>query len=232
MSGTDRKEQMLKELGLSSNEAKIYISLSHLGPCLVSGITKMTKINRSHVYERLTKLIQKGVASYVIQGGKKYFSAVPPRRLLEKLDETRKTLNAMMPELESMNNQVEDTKIEVFKGREGLKSGLSDILKNRKDVSILGFTGSVKKEVEFFYPHFQRKRINLGIKRRILAKKEVRKDEFQKEPLTELKYLPKSFASPSGMWMYGDKTVIFIPDSSLHIIMITSKSVAKLNKNH
>jgi len=230
------EEKILQQFGLTGNETKIYIALLEYGPCLVSKIVKETKLNRTHIYDRLNQLIEKGLVTYVIKTGKKYFNAISPDRLLQILEEKeldinkqRKELKRILPQL--LKKKSEEDFVEVFKGKEGLKSLLNDILKEKQEVFILGFTGSVAKELEFFYSHFQKKRAKLGIKKKIIADYKLKNNKLIKQPLTTIKYLPKEYQSPSGMWIYKDKTVIFLPDE-LTMILIKSEKIAKQYKNY
>ena len=68
-------KQQLINIGLSNNEVDIYLSLLESGQSLVGEITKKTKINRTHIYDRLQKLINKGLVSYIIKNNRKYFYA-------------------------------------------------------------------------------------------------------------------------------------------------------------
>jgi len=225
-------QESLQEIGLTKKESEIYLTLLRLGTSLVSGIVKETNLNRTYVYDRLNKLIQKGVVSYKIQSGKKYFQAVSPNKLLEQLKEKEENFRDILPQLLSMTKEKEKINIEIYKGKEGLKSLLQDILKEKKEVYILGFTGSVAKNLEFFYPHFQNKRIKLGIKRKILVDYQLKNSEILKEKLTEYKVLPKEYQNPSGTWIYGNKIVIFIPEEEIYAIFIESEKVSQQYRNY
>ena len=81
--------EVLQRIGLTKNEAKIYMALLKQGPCLVSKIVEETKLNRTHIYERLEKMLEKGLVNYVIKSGKKYFNAVKPDKLIQILEEQK-----------------------------------------------------------------------------------------------------------------------------------------------
>jgi len=227
-----KKEEILQKIGLTQNEAKIYLALLKLGSSLVSDIVKETKITRTHIYDRLNKLLEKGAVSYMIQGGKKYFNAASPGKILNELDERRNAFKNMLPELLSLHKKQEDIQIEVYKGKEGLKTILQYCLKEKKSIFILGFRGAVARQVQFFYPHFQKQRIKLGIERKILADYDMKDSPLLQEKLTTYRLIPKGYHSPSGMWIYGNKTIIFLPTEELYMILIKSKEVTKLYRNY
>ncbi len=224
--------KVLQDTGLSENEATIYTALLTLGPSLVSQIVKETHINRTHIYDRLYKLIQKGVVSYTIQSGKKYFHAISPDKLLAKIKEKEAHFRAILPHLSHLGKQKKHVDIEVYQGKNGLKSVLQDYLAARKDILIFGFTGTVAKKLQFYYSHFQRKRIKLGIKRKILADSTLKDSPLLQEPLTHTRFIPAAYQSPSGMWVYGDTTVLFLPEDELYMVVIKSKKMAQLYTNY
>ena len=79
-------EDLLRETGLSHNEARIYEALLHLGEASVQQISNRSKVHRRNVYDSLQKLMERGLASEVFIKGEKHFKAINPRRLLEYTD--------------------------------------------------------------------------------------------------------------------------------------------------
>lgn len=234
-----KEVEIMQKIGLTDNEIKIYLSLLKIGSSLASKIVDETKLNRTYIYDRLDKLLDKGLVSYVIKSGKKYFNAVPPDKLLYILEkkefeikDEKRQLKKILPDLLSLAKKTEDISIEVFKGMGGLKSITEDILREKKDLFVIGFTGALARELKYFYPQFQKRRVELGIKRKILADHNMRKSPLLEKPLTECRFIPETYQSPSGMWVYGDKTTIFLPEKEIYCILIRSKKVAQLYKNY
>ena len=80
-------EELLREIGLSKNEARVYEALLQAGEASVQTISLKSKVHRRNVYDSLSKLLEKGLASEVFIKGEKHFKAINPRRLLELLKE-------------------------------------------------------------------------------------------------------------------------------------------------
>ena len=76
------KKQALLKIGLTGIEADIYLALLTLGPSLVSKIVEKTGINRTNIYDRLKRLIDKGLVSYVIKNNRKHFDISSYRRCI------------------------------------------------------------------------------------------------------------------------------------------------------
>jgi len=62
-------EEMLRDLGLSLNESKIYEALLSIGESSVQQISLKSHVHRRNVYDSLNKLMDKGLASEVFVKG-------------------------------------------------------------------------------------------------------------------------------------------------------------------
>ena len=128
--------EILRKIGLTDNEIKIYLSLLKSGSRTAYQIAKDTGIYRVHVYDKLEQLMNKGLVNYVYKGAKKHFQATHPTKIQQFLEDKKKQIelqeqevNIILPKLEALTNLPrEDTFVEVFKGKEGLKYFLKDIL--------------------------------------------------------------------------------------------------------
>ena len=126
----------LENAGLKDKEAKIYIALLKEGPSLANSLAKKVNILRSSIYDYLDILLDKGFISYTIKLGKKYFQAVAPERILDKFTEQRKiqenSLRQIIPELINLRGRDKNNvNVEVFEGKEGMKSVFSCILREK-----------------------------------------------------------------------------------------------------
>jgi sugar-specific transcriptional regulator TrmB len=74
-------ERKLHELGLTSNEAKIYLNMLGRPVFKASEVALVASVPRPKVYEALTNLVNKGFC-YEVPGTVAQFSAVPPSEAL------------------------------------------------------------------------------------------------------------------------------------------------------
>lgn len=72
----------LTQLGLNELEARVYIILLKKQFYTATEISKTARINRTQMYDILSKLIQKGMCTEVLGSVKKY-SAVNPDKVIE-----------------------------------------------------------------------------------------------------------------------------------------------------
>ena len=73
----------LIEIGLSQNEAKIYLALLELGPTTTGPLIKKTCLYRVITYDTLEKLLKLGLVNYSLKKNIKNFEAEDPKQLME-----------------------------------------------------------------------------------------------------------------------------------------------------
>jgi len=207
-------EELLREMGLSPNEARVYEALFHTGEASVQTISIKSKVHRRNVYDSLNKLMEKGLASEVFIKGEKNFKAVNPRRLLELIKEKEGKLDKVLPEMQAKYEAVEEKEeAYLYRGIEGFKNYLQDILKAKETVYFIGAKAFwLDERLKHFLPRFQRERKRLGIRFMHLFDYEVKEQkpeilEFVGKPY---KFLPKEYSSPTSVDIFGDFVVTFV----------------------
>ncbi len=223
---------VLKELNLTEREAKIYLTLLELGSSLASRIAERAAVNRSLAYETLNSLITKGFVGYIIKENRKYFSAAEPGKLLDLLQEKERRLREILPKLESIKRPLEEeTKVQIFKGREGFKTVMNDMIKEPTVLYGIGYTAKGPEIDPVFFAHWQRRRIRRKIKRKYVITPEIAGKEAIRAALTEVRILPYEFRLPSSTIIYGNKSLIFFPEEKGFTgIVIESKGITETNK--
>ena len=76
------KQDVLEEIGLSKNEAKIYLTLLRLGNVTATDIIKESGVHRSNVYDVLDSLVKKGCVAYIQKGVFRRTKSYPLERSL------------------------------------------------------------------------------------------------------------------------------------------------------
>jgi HTH-type transcriptional regulator, sugar sensing transcriptional regulator len=224
-------EQTLGELGLSDGETRVYIALLKLGPSPVSDIKSETRLHRTTIYDFVEKLLNKGLISYVIQNNVKFFKAADPERLLYYVREKEESVKQIMSELRQLSNiEKQDVKVEVYKGREGFKTVLNDILRTKKDMVLFGVDErEYKKRFPILMENFFAKEKEAGIKERILTSDAIN-FKYDKETL-EYGQIPKKYFNPTPTIIYGNKVMINIMEPFV-CILIEQKELADSYRGH
>jgi len=232
-------EEILKNLGLSNHEATIYMALLQRGSLLAGKIASITKINRSLVYTILNNLIEKGLISYAIRENRKYFKAVEPEKFLDILKENKlkikkqeENFKEILPKLKNLHAVEKEQKVEIYRGKQGLKTIFEDVLRTNKDYIAYGPGGIIEKTLRFYFPNYMKRRLKLKLKVKLILNESFKGKEFMKFPLTELKYLPDEFHSVCDTIIYGNKVVTLFLLGGPMALLIESKDLAKGYKNH
>ena len=201
----------LEKIGLTKNQATVYLSLLKLGSTTAQNLIKESELHRSRVYDSLEKLQQLGLVSSVVKDYKQYFQAAKPEKLFEYIDEKKEAINQILPELKRLEGmKKEEIQASVYKGKEGLKTIHSEMLREGKDVYVLGAKGLIFTDLEYFIPHFERQRIKQGIKWKLLWDDEIAKQKAQERKLMKGKILPKGFDSNGVVNIFGNKVAIVL----------------------
>src|SRR3989338_5643152 len=97
-------EKELTSLGLSGEEAKVYLATLELGGSFVSAVARRAKVNRSTCYHTLDNLIKKGLVSSYQKGKVLHFTAEDPTRFMQMAEEKVQRTKNLIPELLSITN--------------------------------------------------------------------------------------------------------------------------------
>ncbi len=204
----------MREIGFSKNEARVYEALLQIGEASVQEISNRSRVHRRNVYDSMQKLLEKGLVLEVFIKGDKHFKAVNPRRLLELLEEKEERINSVLPEMQAKYESIGDKEeAYLYRGIEGFKNYLQDILKTKETVYFIGAKGFwLDPRLKYFLPKFQRERKKLGIKFFHIFDSEVKKEkpEILKLVGKQYKFLPKEYSSLTAVDIFGPFVVNFV----------------------
>ena len=225
--------ELFYSLGLTPNEAKVYKTLLDLGTAQAGYITEKSGIHRRNVYDSLSRLMEKGLVSFVITNNKKLFSPANPKRFLEIIDEKKFELenlkgefNKIMPELELKGRLQEKHDVRFFKGSEGLKTVFEDIIRTGKDYIGYGPGHQLEKILKHYFRHFVNNRLKAKISLRLIYDEESR-NKIKKNPLSTLRYIPEQYSSRAALRIYGDKVaILLLSEEEPLAIVIKNKAIA------
>lgn len=229
----------LEGLGLNKSEAKVYTVAVQLGQTNVSAIARETGINRRNIYDALSTLIDKGLMFQIIGEREGTYAAVEPTKLLELIQTKELALESIMPSLEQrFASPSPGENAAIYKGLDGFKNYLEDILTTGKDVYCLGAKGGWSfSGLGDFADWFEQERIRKKIKVFNLFDQEMHDIVQAKKPLyntyAEYRFLPKEFSTNSGVDVFGDKVVTFTGlypekfDEDVTLFVMTNRDIAE-----
>jgi sugar-specific transcriptional regulator TrmB len=219
----------LTQLGLTSAESKIYYAVLKIGRSTVKDIAKQSGFHRTNIYDILEQLIEKGLVVFSKEGPALHYEVVDIHNLYELIDEKKKYLDSIFSDLEKIQkSNPDETSVVTYKGFEGMKSAFRDMMREKKAIYGFGLKGQLREHMpqygRIFLEHMKVHKIPFyGIYT-------TRKDK--PNYYTELRFVSKELSSPVATFIYGDTININIWGPSLVAIVIKSKFVAKMYKQH
>lgn len=225
--------KILEKAGLTENEAKIYLSLLELGATTTGPLTRHSALHSSRVYEALNSLIEKGLVSFTIISNRKHFSAAEPGKLLDILEEEKREITEILPQLRGIKKEAQaEQKAVIFKGYKGVRTVYDNMVRSlSKGDEILVF-GARGREESFmsdtFFKEYTQRRIQKGIKLKILFNEDAKETGkfYSKLKNTEVRYMPKGIKTPAAVDVYGDNVNILVLKPEPLVFVINSKQVA------
>ena len=227
--------EILEQIGLSKNEIKVYFALLELDQSSATPIVKKAEIPNSKIYPILDKLIQKGLVSFVVKNNVKYFQASDPHNLIDFIQNKEKELSNQKKEIEDLIPMIEQKRTmakekqesTVYEGFEGIKAAFNEILNNLNNgEEYLVFTLGKEleaKQLRLFFSNYHIKRIQKGVKVRLIANEKIKKVYTKYHKYENMKIKFTDLKLPTGIFIYknkvmtvvwGDKPTAFVIQSS------------------
>src|SRR3989344_7009657 len=111
----------LEDLGLTKGEIKIYLAILELGSTKVGQVIEKSNMASSAVHNSIHSLVEKGLISYVKKGKIKLYKATPPKQLINFLEDKKKKILEILPELETKEEKSKNKQeAEIFEGFKGV----------------------------------------------------------------------------------------------------------------
>jgi len=230
------KENILRDLGLSKNESKVYLSLLTLGIVSAGKVAERCKLHRTNVYDALERLIAKGLVSYVVnKNNVKTFEATDPNKLLMLIKEKEKAVSNIMPQL-LLEKQLSQKKAsaQVYEGLKAFKLAEYNLLKYNEPILAYGIPAVVPDAVKSYIMGFHRERIEKKIVFKHIYNEDA-KDRIKilnEMEYTEAKYLPEEFNSPVTTMICGPEVLLINWAKPLTFIRIENEQLANAYKSY
>ena len=235
-----KKMEALEKLGLTKGEIKVYFALNKLGETTIGPIGKESKVSKSKMYDILDKLIEKGLAGYIIKEGTKYFVANNPRMLVsyaeKRSDDLEKTkesiIKDILPQLKLQRESLSDKRVaEVYEGFNGMKAIREELISTFKPGEtflVLGAPKIANEKWDGWFLDFHAKREKRGVKMKIIYNANGREygNVRTKMRLTEVRYLPNKLISPNWIDIFPEAVMFVVILKNLIVFVVRDKELA------
>ncbi len=236
-------KNILREIGLSDGEIKVYLALLKLGQARKTDIAKESGVSSSKVYEICSRLQKKGIVGMIIIDNKMHFQAMEPKRLLDffnektvKIENQKIELQKTIPFLENYSKK-QNNKAILYEGLNSIKNFYKNILEELErgdEYHVIGVNyGNSLPGVKEFFENFHNQRAKKGIKVKMLvnndAKEMLVKTIYLK---SEIKYLPQYLMSNMIILFYKNKSFIFFLAKDSIGLLIENEEITKGFKSY
>lgn len=233
--------ELLQSLDLAQNEARIYEALLREGKSSVSQISISAQVHRRNVYDSLNRLLEKGLVFEIRLANENQYQAVDPRKLKSILDEKGQSLEDALPELSRLYlSHPEKEAVFIYKGIEGWKNYMHDVLRLEEDFYVLGAKSQIndprlKGATEQFVKGIKEK----GITAHRLYDHELKAAGFKPLISTlgdQYRFLPKGFSTTCTVSTFSNRTVYFSNtdtakiDESASLTVVVNEQLAEANR--
>ncbi|MCC6520841.1 hypothetical protein IT403_02585 [Candidatus Nomurabacteria bacterium] len=229
--------EILKDIGLTENEARVYLACLGLGSTTALSIARTTEIKRPTVYTVLESLQARGLVSTELHGFKKKFVAERPEKLEEVLELKKNKFKTLLPQLQAMQNAQDDGGfIRYFEGMEGIKSVYESMIRDIKpheDYSVIGNMDKLLPLDQKFFEDFFSRRAKLNINLRILVQHNEAGDwfkKFEKNINAKVKYLPETTKLNTNLVMIPRRMLIHELTEPIKGIVIENKRTIDMQR--
>lgn len=223
------QEEVLIELGLNRNEARVYLSLLDIGPSIISRISDHSKIHRSNVYEIITKLSDKGLVSSIVKDDEKIYEAAHPSNLMNLIKEKEIILNNILPELELKHKLAESkSEVKIYEGLASARNAMEHMLAKGAPIDVFGVSSKAPSLIGPFLENFHRRRVEKGIHFRHIYNTDCseRAEFLNGLTHTETRFLPKEYDVEVATNICGDEVIIIQWEKDAVVLHIRNKKIA------
>jgi len=230
----------MMELGLSRNEAKVYLTLLELGSSTTGPIIKQSGLYRVIVYDTLEKLLKQGMVKYTVKNNRKSFQAESPKQILETIKNKEILAKKVVEELEKIKPQeIKESAAVIYEGWKGIKAAQENYFKIMKkgakeEYLMVGASRLLHKRLDAYFNYFHERRAKLKITAKLLFNENNRNFGQLKEQYkpVHVRFMPKNAITPSWISMYGDMVLIGVAEETPMAFFIRNKAVAESYKQY
>lgn len=117
------KETLIKNLGISEKEARVYLAILELGDSTIKPIADRSGVKRTSIYYFIDHLVELGLVEQAIIRGRTHYKALPPHNLVSLQESRLKEIERALPEFLSIYNvSTKKPHISYYEGPEQMRN--------------------------------------------------------------------------------------------------------------
>lgn len=229
--------KVLINIGLSDNEARVYLNALNLGKTTILALSKASEVKRTTVYSIVESLKQLGLMKIEQIGWKTYFSAENPEKLERIMEEKKKELQETLVDFKALYNaEGGSSLIKYYEGLEAIKNVHLDMLAEIKfgeDYLVISDSAKWMTEDQKFFEDFVEKRSKKKLNNKLLLQNsEIARRYKQNETLynMQIKIFPENIQLSASITITPYKILIHQTTPPVMAMVIENKNIIRFHK--
>ncbi len=205
---------ILQQIGLNKNEAKIYEALLDLGEASVSEIAAAGAVNRRNVYDALDNLRVHNLVSKVRGKSQLRYRPADPRKLSQIIQQQRQQAASVLPSLERVyRSHVPSEQVFISRGIEGIRNFWQYVLSQHGPAYFVGGKGAwhdprIEEARKQYFSQAADKRIIIsGIFDFTMRKNAA--DVTREYDRQQIRFFPEDYSTNATYDVCGDRVILF-----------------------
>ena len=232
----------VEKFGLSEKEALAYVALLGFGTATVREVSREAGLNRATTYILLESLTKKGLASISSSEKNRFYTASPPERLIQSLEDEAKRAaeqlggaRSLLPELKSIFVGVgPKPKVLFYEGTAGIESVYEDTLTSSETIRAYASIENMHAVLPHYFPQYYKRRAAKGINIRSIhpdTPEAYERTVHDHEEVRDSALVPKEAYDFSPEINIYDNKIVFMSLREKFGLIIESEELAKAMKN-
>ena len=228
----------LSQIGLSNNEAEVYLTSLSLGPSTVMKIAKSSQIRRTTVYSVIETLKNKGLIHIKPVGLKQLYVAEHPNRLENIIESKKISLQKLIPEFTALYNlKGGESTVKYYEGINAVKNiyeTILDPMKPGEDYLVISDLEKFFLNTDpVYFEDFLQKRIKSRVKARLIATDSERArymKQYEKNMNHEVRILPAGSKLSVDVMIVPQKVTIFNMNEPISAVSLENNAMIEMHK--
>lgn len=229
---------VLKNLGLTENEASVYLTSLSLGPTTILKISKSSQIRRTTVYSIIESLKNKGLMHIKPTGLKQLYVAEAPDLLDNIIKNKKSALEKLLPQFNALYNlKGSESTINYYEGLPAVKNIYETFLKPLKRGDDYLVISDMQKFFDLdrkYFENYLEKRTKSPVRARLISTDSEQARYMKKYARNmnhEIKILPAKSKLSVDVMIVPNKLTIFNLEEPISAISIENKSIIELHRD-
>lgn len=229
-------ERVLIDLGLHETEVRFYLAALELGQAPMRDVAAKAGISRTNAYDVFARLLEQRLVSQVPGSSNRSMAIVAeaPERILEIVEERRRKLEFVMPELRTLHNRsASKPKVRFHQGFDGIQTVLDETNASRSKqlLGILSMRDLYDVPGRAWMDDLVKRRIEAGVFLRVIRSPANDLHELWPESETDLRalrYAPSDFVFTMTTYIFDDKVALISSRRENFAMTIESEEFAAM----